>query len=78
MAMSDLDVVKDIPGYKIILKAVVKKQIKQLVCVRVSLLIFSQELCFTEALNHARRRVLHLLCILLTLIKNLKKRILVE
>jgi len=31
MAAPDMDVIKDIPGYKIILKAVLKSQIQQLV-----------------------------------------------
>ena len=31
MAAPDLDVIKDIPGYKVILKAIVKSQIQQLV-----------------------------------------------
>jgi hypothetical protein len=31
MTAPDLDVIKDIPGYKVILKAVVKNQIQQLV-----------------------------------------------
>ena len=31
MATSDLDVIKDIPGYKVILKAIVRSQIQQLV-----------------------------------------------
>jgi len=31
MAAPDMDVIKDIPGYKVILKAVLKMQIQQLV-----------------------------------------------
>lgn len=31
MAAPDLEVIKDIPGYKVILKAVLKSQIQQLV-----------------------------------------------
>ena len=33
MQASDIQVIKDIPGYKVILKAVLKSQIQQLVCV---------------------------------------------
>ena len=31
MAAPDMEVIKDIPGYKVILKAVIKTQIQQLV-----------------------------------------------
>jgi hypothetical protein len=31
MAAPDLDIIKDVPGYKVILKAVLKSQIQQLV-----------------------------------------------
>jgi hypothetical protein len=32
MKVPDLEVIKEIPGYKVILKAVLKSQIQQLVC----------------------------------------------
>jgi len=34
MSSTDIDVIKEIPGYKVILKAVVKSQIQLLVCIR--------------------------------------------
>ena len=34
MQASDIEVIKDIPGYKVILKAVLKSQIQQLVSTR--------------------------------------------